>query len=219
MSQTPSHDLLEPREPQLSQTHCSSLSDMICDEAGEELAHMFISNATTHKTRKYKTSVCTHFLRGACLYGHACTFAHGDDELQASDCNASSSGPGAAPVQISRRSREDCAVRQFAAPLPRPLLFEPHGSIFSFPTPASASPNNDFIRDPREHSPTTTKRALSNYEAFHGLTADSADVLEVARSSAGVPGWAAWAPPLAQELPDADAVEAETQDGWMLVNA
>ena len=101
---------------------------------------MFISNAKNHKTR-----ICTHWLRGACLRGRACTFAHGDHELQAS---ASSSGPGAAPVQVSRLCREEiCAVRQYAAPLPRPLQFEPHGSIFTLPATASASPNNDFVRD------------------------------------------------------------------------
>jgi hypothetical protein len=52
-----------------------------------------------------------------------------------------------------------------------------------------------------EHSPNTTKRALSNYEAFHGLPAGYATACEVARSCAGLHGWAAWTPPrLAKEL-------------------
>jgi hypothetical protein len=160
-----------------AQTHCGSLSALSGRGRG---GAMLISNATTHKPR-----ICTHWLRGACLRGRACTFAHGDDELQAS---ASSSGPGAAPVQVSRLRREEiCAARQYAAPMPRPLQFEPHGSIFTLAAPASASPKNDFFRDGlhEEHSP-TTKRALSNYEAFHGPPAGCATVLEVARSSAGV---------------------------------
>ena len=40
----------------------------------------------------------------------------------------------------------------------------------------------------------TTLRALSNYEIFHGLLAGIASVGEVARSCAGVHGWAAWVP-------------------------
>jgi hypothetical protein len=34
--------------------------------------------------------MCTHWRRGACHKGCACTFAHGDEELQASIYNASS---------------------------------------------------------------------------------------------------------------------------------
>jgi hypothetical protein len=40
----------------------------------------------------------------------------------------------------------------------------------------------------------TTLRALSHYEIFHGLVAGIATVDEVARSCAGVHGWAAWVP-------------------------
>ena len=61
----------------------SSLSGMNYDEAGEELAHMFIS-----KAKNYQTRICTHWQRGACYCGRECTFAHGYHELQASDHNA-----------------------------------------------------------------------------------------------------------------------------------
>ena len=43
-----------------------------------------------------------------------------------------------------------------------------------------------------EHSPSTTKRALSNYEAFHGLPAGKATVDQLAMSCAGFHGWASW---------------------------
>jgi hypothetical protein len=195
---------------------------------------MLISKAGRNTTNK--TRICTHWLRGACHKGRACTFAHGDEELQASDHNASSSvdlaelgdseayepdlanaldqgvvvsavpaarrGPGA-PVRVSR-----------LRPLPRPLQFELHGSIFTLPAPHAGPLNNDFVyvEPPEEHSP-TTRRALSNYEAFHGLPAGCATVLEVARSCAMVHGWAAWAPRLAEELQLAFAMGTHSRLG------
>jgi len=103
---------------------------------------------------------------------------------------------------------EDLAIDQgvvlSAVPAARrgPLQFELHGSIFTLPAPSTGPLNFDFVRSqrPEEHSP-TTKRALSNYEAFHGLPAGYATACEVARSCAGLHGWAAWTPPrMAKEL-------------------
>ena len=152
-----------------------------------------VEQNTNHKTR-----ICTHWQRGACHFGRACTFAHGDAELQANTCNASSSGTLAdrrGPCRVSR-----------LRPLP------PIETFRRLPAGSSGLVRNvrdslvrDGLDEEQESDPLlhavqnttpTTLRALSNYKIFHGLHADSdiATVDEVAGSSAGIHGWAAWVP-------------------------
>lgn len=50
------------------------------------------------------------------------------------------------------------------------------------PGPAAAPPDDEAVR-----------RALRNYERFHGLAPGTARLPDLRRSSAGVAGWAAWA--------------------------
>ena len=160
-------------------------------DAAEAMALMEVQN-TIHKTR-----ICTHWQRGTCSFGRACTFAHGDAELQANTCNASSSGESkAVPAARRRVSR--------LRPLP------PIETFHSLPAGSSSLVRDvrdglvrDGLDEKQESDPLldmhavqntnpTTLRALSHYEIFHGLVAGIATVDEVARSCAGVHGWAAW---------------------------
>ena len=167
------------------------------EAAAEAMALMEVQN-TIHKTR-----ICTHWQRGTCSFGRACTFAHGDAELQANTCNASSSGESgtladgkAVPAARRRVSR--------LRPLP------PIETFHSLPAGSSSLVRDgrdglvrDGLDEEQESDPLldmhavqntnpTTLRALSHYEIFHGLVAGIATVDEVARSCAGVHGWAAW---------------------------
>ena len=120
---------------------------------------MFITKAGQNTT--HKTCICTHLLR-------ACTFAHCDEELQASNHNASidlaelgdreAYEPDLAIDQGVVVSAVPAARRGPGAPVRvsrlRPLQFELHGSIFTPPAPHTSPLNNDndfvYAKPPEE---------------------------------------------------------------------
>jgi hypothetical protein len=147
---------------------------------------------TTHKTR-----ICTHWLRGACHKGPACTFAHGDEGLPASNYDANSI------VDLAELGDCEAYGPDLAISLDQGVVSAVPAARRGPAAPARVPRLHPLQFEPPEwppHSP-TTKRALSNYEAFHGLPAGYATLFEVTRSCAALHGWAAWAPPrLSEEL-------------------